>query len=52
MLEREEDGRGEGGGGRGYGGIRGEEECNADYWGMVQPSQQHVAPCVKGDWAR
>ena len=29
-----------------YGGIRG-EEGNADYGGMVQPSQQHVAPCVK-----
>ena len=24
-----------------------EEERNADYGGMVQPSQQHVAPCVK-----
>ena len=21
---------------------------NADYGGMVQPSQPHVAPCVKG----
>ena len=30
-----------------YEGIRGEEEGNADYGGMVQPSQQHVAPCVK-----
>ena len=24
-----------------------DEEGNADYGGMVQPSQQHVAPCVK-----
>ena len=25
--------------------------ANADYRGMVQPSQQHVAPCVKGvEW--
>ena len=30
-----------------YGGIWGEEDGNADYGGMVQPSQQHVAPCVK-----
>ena len=30
-----------------YGGIREEEERNADYGEMVQPSQQHVAPCVK-----
>ena len=30
--------------------IWGEEEGNADYGGMVQPSQQHVAPCVKGVW--
>ena len=29
-----------------YGGIWGEEEGNADYGGMVQASQQHVAPCV------
>ena len=28
--------------------IRGEQEGNADYGGMVQPSQQHVALCVKG----
>ena len=28
--------------------IRGEEEGNADYEEMVLPSQQHVAPCVKG----
>ena len=28
--------------------IWGEEEENADYGGMVQPIQQHVAPCVKG----
>ena len=30
-----------------------EEEGNADYGGMVQLSQQHVASCVKGlsgDW--
>ena len=27
--------------------IRGEQEGNADYGGMVQPSQQHVALCVK-----
>ena len=25
----------------------GEEEGNADYDGMVEPRQQHVAPCVK-----
>ena len=31
-----------------YGRISGKEEGNADYGGMVQPSQQHVAPCVKG----
>ena len=24
-----------------------EQEGNADHGGMVQPSQQHVAPCVK-----
>ena len=30
-----------------YGGVCGEEEGNADYGGMVQPSQEHVAPCVK-----
>ena len=38
-----------------YGGISGEEQVNADYEGMVQPSQKCVAPCVKGlsgDWAR
>ena len=29
----------------------GEEEGNAEYEGMIQPSQQHVAPCVKGvEW--
>ena len=34
-----------------YGGIWGEEEGNADYGGMLQPSQQRVAPCVKGvEW--
>ena len=27
---------------------KGEEAGNVDYGGMVQPSQQHVAPCVKG----
>ena len=27
------------------------EEGNADYGVMVQPSQQHVAPCVQGvEW--
>ena len=30
-----------------YGGIWGEEEENADYGAMVQPNQQHVAPCIK-----
>ena len=30
-----------------YGKICGEEEGKADYEGIVQPSQQHVAPCVK-----
>ena len=30
-----------------YGGNWEEEDGNADYGGMVQPSQQHVAPCVK-----
>ena len=25
-----------------------EFEGNADYGGMVQPNQQHVAPCVEG----
>ena len=34
-----------------YGGICVEEEANADYGGMVQSRQQHVAPCVKGvEW--
>ena len=28
-----------------HGRILGEEEENADYGGMVQPSQQHVTPC-------
>ena len=28
-------------------GAYGEKEGNADYGGMVQPNQQHVAPCVK-----
>ena len=32
---------------REYGGVCGEEEGNADCGGMAQPSQQHVAPCVK-----
>ena len=28
-----------------------EFEGNVDYSGMVQPSQQHIAPCVKGvEW--
>ena len=31
----------------GYGGVCGEEEGNTDYGGMVEPSQQHIAPCVK-----
>ena len=31
-----------------YGRIWGEEEGNADYGVVKQPSQQHVAPCVKG----
>ena len=38
-----------------YGGVCGEEEGNADYGGMVQPSQQHAAPYIKGvkwEWAR
>ena len=30
-----------------YGGVWGEEEGNADYGRMVQPIQQHIAPCVK-----
>ena len=30
-----------------YGGILGREEENPDYGGMVQPSQQYVAPSVK-----
>ena len=30
-----------------YGRILGEEKGNTDYGGMVQPSQQHIAPCVK-----
>ena len=25
----------------------GEKEGNADYGAMVQPSQQHIAPCMK-----
>ena len=29
-----------------YGGVCGDMEGNGDYGGMVQPSQQHVAPCV------
>ena len=29
-----------------------EEEGNTDYRGMVQPSQQHVVPCIKGvEWS-
>ena len=28
-----------------------EEVCGTDYGGMVQPSQQHASPCVKGvEW--
>ena len=39
----------EGGGEGEYGWIFWEEEeGNADYGGMVRPSQHHVAPCVKG----
>ena len=34
------------------GGICGEEEGNADYGEMVQPSQQHVAPCVHQNWSK
>ena len=30
-----------------YARVCGEEEGNADYGGRVQPSQQHVVPCVK-----
>ena len=30
-----------------HGGIRVEEKMYAYYWGMVQSSQQHIAPCVK-----
>ena len=30
-----------------YGRISGEEKGNTDYGGMMPPSQQHVAPCVK-----
>ena len=34
-----------------YGGIWGQDEGNADYGGIVQPSQKHVAPCIKGvEW--
>ena len=36
----------------GYGGIWRKEEGNADYGGMVRPSQQHVAPYVKRGWVR
>ena len=38
-----------------YGVIQWEEEGNADFGGMVQPSQQHVTPCengLDGDWTR
>ena len=45
------EGRGEKGGEGGYeGGVWGklrEEDGNADYGGIVEPSQQHVAACVK-----
>ena len=31
--------------------MKEEKEGNTDYGGMVKPSQQHVAPCVKGvEW--
>ena len=30
-----------------YGRISREEERNVEYMGIVHPSQQHVAPCVK-----
>ena len=30
-----------------YEGVWGEEEGNVDYGAMVQPIQQHVAPCVR-----
>ena len=34
-----------------YGRISGDEEGNANYGGMVQPSHQYVPPCVKGvEW--
>ena len=34
-----------------HGRMWGEEEGNVDYGGMVQPNQEHVAPCVKGvEW--
>ena len=33
---------------REYGSILGDDEGNTDCGGMVQPSQQHVTPCVKG----
>ena len=39
--------RGMGEGMEEHGTISGDEEGNTDYGGMVQPSQQHVAPCVK-----
>ena len=35
-----------------YGRICWEEEGNAVYGQMMQPSQQHVAPCIKGYWAQ
>ena len=38
---------GEGGGKGEYGRIWGEVEGNADYGRIVQPSQKHVAQCVK-----
>ena len=44
-------GKERGGGGREYGRIWGEEEGISDYGVMVQTSQKHVAPCVKGvEW--
>ena len=35
-----------------YGGIWGEEEGDADYGGMVRPSQQDVAPSETGGLVR
>ena len=44
-MEGEGEGEGE------YESVWGEKEGNSDYWWMVKPSQQHVAPLLKGvDW--